>query len=201
MSKVFKSNNKKSKGRGSTSSTAGTSVGSQNESSDSSETIDPKLFEIACSQTGGNDKIIGTTELKEILNVIKQQENVIVTQPRIATSELQKFLNYHMNLLELFPKNNECSPSTNTSGSDNRFKIANGSDLEAVPYTLSLHSDELNLLKLSCLDFLTQLIKRSKKSRVFSFWYAFFPEANSNSFKLGIFGLLDHVNEGVSFTV
>lgn len=51
MSKVFKSNNKKSKGRGSTSSTAGTSVGSQNESSDSSETIDPKLFEIACSQT------------------------------------------------------------------------------------------------------------------------------------------------------
>ena len=197
MSKVFKSNNKKPKGRGSNSSTIGSSVGSQNESSDSSQLVDPKLFEIACSNIG-NEKVIGTVELKEILNVIKQQEDVISTRPRIATSEIQKFLNYHMNLLELFPKNREGNLSSNSGGNEARFKLSGCNDLDAIPYKLSLHSDELNFLKISCLDLLTNLIKHAKKSRTFSFWYAFLPEANSNPFKLGIFDLLDHINEGVS---
>ena len=194
MSKVFKNSNKKSKGRGSNSSPIGSSMGSQNESSDSSQIVDSKIFDISCSKTA-NEKVIGTIELKEIVNVIKQQDNVIATRPKIATAELQKFLNFHMNLLELFPKNRESS----TSGENtNRFKISGSNDLEAVSYNLSLHSDELNFLKISCLDLLTNLIKHAKKSRTFSFWYAFLPEANSNPFKLGIFDLLDHMNEGVS---
>ena len=195
MSKAFKSNQKKSKGRGSTPSTLGSSVGSQNDSPDT--TIDPKLFDISCSKIG-NEQVIGTKELKEILNVIKQQESAIVSRPKIATSELPKILNFHMNLLELFPKNSKGNSSSSTSENDRQFKSSGSSDLEAVPYNLSLHSDELNLLKITCLDLLSHLIKLAKKSRVFSFWYAFLPEANSNPFKLGIFDLLDHANEGVS---
>ena len=84
-----------------------------------------------------------------------------------------------------------------TGEGSNVMTYSTFSDLSAVSYTIRLHSEELHLLKVSCLDFLAHLLKHAKKSRVFSFWFAFLPEASSSPFKLGIFELLDHTNEGV----
>ena len=198
MSKVFKNTHKKPKGRSSASSIPGAVGGSEisidKDSENNTPPVDSSLFSIPCS-TVANEYVIGTAECKNILSVIKQQENVITTRPKIATSEIQKFLNYHMNLLELFPKNPDANPTTGEA--NNVMSYNTSSDLSAVSYNISLHSEELHLLKVSCLDLLAHLIKHAKKSRVFSFWYAFLPGASSSPFKLGIFDLLDHTNEGV----
>ena len=100
-----------------------------------------------------------------------------------------------MNLLELVPKNNDGSSIKGEGSNVTTYNAS--SDLEAIPYTISLHSEEQHLLKVSCLELLAHLIKHAKKSRVFSFWYAFLPAASSSPFKFGIFDLLEHANEAV----
>ena len=85
----------------------------------------------------------------------------------------------------------------NLSDIENPHSASVGGDLVGVWYTLSLHSNELQFLKVTCLNVISTLVKTAKQSRVFSFWYAFFPGATSSPFKLGIFDLLDHTNEEV----
>ena len=199
MSNVFKNTHKKPKGRSSASSGSGVSGGSEisidKDSENNASPVDySTLFSVPCSAIA-NEHVIGTAECKNILSVIKHQENVISTRPKFASSEIQKFLSFHMNLLELFPKNTDGKPTTGEGS--NVMTYNSSSDLSAVSYTISLHSEELHLLKVSCLDLLAHLIKHTKKSRVFSFWFAFLPGASSSPFKLGIFDLLDHTNEGV----
>ena len=149
--------------------------------------VDPSLFDIPTSSAKQN--IIETADCKAILSLIKLQENVIRTRPKVATTEIQKFFGFHMNLLELSPKNSETNKTS--------YQLSGANELNTELYTLDLHSDELQLLKVSSLELLSLLVHTAKKSRVFSFWYAFLPGATSNPFKLGVFDLLDHKNEVV----
>ena len=205
MSKSHKNQRKNLKGKGSSFTNLETSVqeeiNPENAPENDPAILDESLFTIPTSVLSDQNSTINTEQCRLILDIIKKQENVILASPKKATADIQKFLNFHMNLLELFPKIGSRNPTTSSSESikPTGYKPTDdGGDIQAVPYKLSLASDELLLLKESCLGLLTHLVKSTKKSRVFSFWYAFLPDASSNPFKLGIFDLLDHSHEGVS---
>lgn len=205
MSKSHKNQRKNLKGKGSSFTNLETSVQEEINPKNAPENdpaiLDESLFTIPTSVLSDQNSTINTEQCRLILDIIKKQENVILASPKKATADIQKFLNFHMNLLELFPKIGSRNPTTSSSESikPTGYKPTDdGGDIQAVPYKLSLASDELLLLKESCLGLLTHLVKSTKKSRVFSFWYAFLPDASSNPFKLGIFDLLDHSHEGVS---
>ena len=206
MSKSHKNQRKNLKGKGSSFTNQETSVKEELNPKIALENdpaiLDESLFTIPTSVLSDQNSTINTEQCRLILDIIKKQENVILASPKKATADIQKFLNFHMSLLELFPKIGSRNPTSSSLESvkpTTGYKPNDdGGDIKAVPYKLSLPSDELLLLKESCLSLLTHLVKSTKKSRVFSFWYAFLPDASSNPFKLGIFDLLDHSHEGVS---
>ena len=124
---------------------------------------------------------------------------MISTRPKFAAAHVKDFLNFHMNLLELVPKHLS-ENSVKSEIENSAISITNATvsgDLKAEQITLSLHSSDLQFLKVSSINLINSMIKATKQARVFSFWYAFLPSAAMSPFKLGIFDLLTHTSEEV----
>lgn len=151
----------------------------QGESSDADVDINSIIqVPYGCMMTG----VIDSLNLHQIYETIRKVENIVEQHPKLVAQNFHKLLSLCMNFLELEPKLVEGAPS---SPSD-----PNGA-LNPIRFQLQLGSFEVICLKRKVLALLTSLMKVTKKSRLFSFWFAFLPGCERlNPYKFGIFHLV-----------
>lgn len=128
---------------------------------------------------------------ENLKNAIGRQSEFVDTQSPAKNGELiHKFLGFHMGIMGLDLKVGVDRPSMRNSHSISPIQV----DLS------SLNSKTLVELKVESLKLLQKLLKHTKKSRIFAFWYALLPKCAFNPCKNGILELINYPDQVVRET-
>ena len=122
--------------------------------------------------------------LLNINSALEKQEAFLSSQDLSKRHDLvHKFLGFHMGLLGLPVKDGQHQTPIRTTHSIHPVSFG--------PLT-SLTPSAISDLKIRCLQTLCLLFKKSRKSRVFAFWYVLLPDCAFNPCKKGILELVLH---------
>ena len=118
---------------------------------------------------------------QSLKNIVDQQKSFVIKNPKRSGEIIHKFLEFHLSALGLQLKESTEWPNV-------RLPNISPPNLDLT----SLKPRAEMEVKLASLNFLITLVKSVKKSRVFAFWYVFFPKCAFNPCKSGIFELVNH---------
>ncbi len=111
------------------------------------------------------------------------QEEKIVSKPAQVSQVINKFLTFHMSVLDLEPKSSTCVNQTGDLTKQLSPKKVN---------FVGAKPRDVQVLKLASLKVLSLLFKHAKKSKLFAYWYCLLPRCPNNPSKRGILELVEH---------